>query len=106
MATAFVSGADLILGGDGINIEGEGGNRSFSRAKIADAIEVLVALLDASEPDTDNEPDTDLEENPAEDAFVEHQSSGPGCPIADPDAAVDDSPCDEPFQDLEPEAGL
>jgi hypothetical protein len=34
---------------------------------------------------------------------LSHTDLGAGCPISDPDAAVDDGPCDEPFQDLEPE---
>jgi hypothetical protein len=34
------------------------------------------------------------------------RDNGAGCVIVDPDAAVDDSCCDEPTQDLEPEDGF
>lgn len=44
--------------------------------------------------------------NPAEDEFMHHYGSGPGCIISDPDKAVDDDNCDEPFQDLEYEDGF
>lgn len=32
--------------------------------------------------------------NCSEDDFMHHYGTGPGCPISDPDAAVDDQPCD------------
>jgi hypothetical protein len=49
--------------------------------------------------------DPDEEATPAEDDFTDHRkfADGPGCIVSDPDAAVDDRPCDEPFQDIEPE---
>jgi hypothetical protein len=51
----------------------------------------LIARLDALDGDLD------LEEVGAEDDFSPHRPGilrGPGCPIADPDSAVDDLPCD------------
>ncbi len=74
---------------------------------IADVCEQLVETLDVVAGDPDLEPDGDeLDGNGSEDDFMDHPTHlGPGCPIADPDAAVDDSACDEPNMDLEPEEG-
>jgi hypothetical protein len=65
------------------------------------AIEALIALYDAAEGDPDLELNGDEHDGTnGEDDFVNHPNHyGPGCPIADPDAAVDDSGCD-------PELGL
>jgi hypothetical protein len=62
-------------------------------------IEQLIESLDT----TDGDPD--LEETDAEDSFVLspiaklYADDGPGCPIADPDYAVDDRPCDAEIED-------
>lgn len=61
---------------------------TIDRDEIGDAIEVLIARLDAFDGDTDIEPDGDeLDFNGAEDDFGDGLNSGfhePGCPIADP----------------------
>jgi hypothetical protein len=71
-----------------VEIEGAGGRRAFSRERVAEAIEVLVALLDVADAPTDGE------ETGEEDSFMTHSSNGPGCLVADPDFAVDDQGCD------------
>lgn len=71
-----------------------------------------LAISDADEcPEDDDSVDPDLEEVDAEDSFVLSSQaasyiSGPGCLIADPDAAVDDSNCDDVDMDLEAESEL
>ena len=75
----------------------------FDRQSLASFITVAIELLDVVDGDSDTEPNGDeLDGNPSEDEFMCHGGGdGPGCPIADPDKAVDDDNCDEPFQDLE-----
>ena len=75
----------------------------FDRQSLASFITLAIELLDLVDGDSDTEPNGDeLDGNPAsEDEFMSHGGHGPGCPIADPDKAVDDDNCDEPFQDLE-----
>ncbi len=80
----------------------------LSRDALAGLVEHLIDRLDCLDPDPDLEPNGDeLDGNRVEDEFVVHVGPerllGPGCPLADPDMAVDDEPCDEPYQDLEPE---
>lgn len=53
------------------------------RASIEDAIETLIAILDASDADSD------FEELGAEDSFQPHGGKGAGCPVADPDGEHD-----------------
>ncbi len=78
----------------------------FDRPKLEGFITVAIGLLDVLDGNADDETNGDeLDGNGSEDDFMFHGHSGPGCPIADPDAAVDDSPCNEPFMDLEPEDG-
>lgn len=82
---------------------------NLDRSVIASAVEVLVNLLDVLDGDPDVEANGDeLDGNGAEDDFCEHNTplslQGPGCPIADPDTAIDDSGCDEDA-DREPEDG-
>lgn len=83
--------------------------RRLSRDALAGLCEQLIDRLDAMDPDPDLEANGDeLDGNNAEDDFGDHGCNvGPyaaaGCPIADPDAAVDDGPCDEPTQDREPD---
>ena len=67
---------------------------------VAKVAEELIAVLDAAAGDPDIEPNGDEDDgNKTEDDFLYHGGDGPGCPLADPDMAVDDRPCDEPFQD-------
>lgn len=74
---------------------------------LADVCEQLVETLDVVAGDPDLEPNGDeLDGDGGEDDFMQHAANGPGCPIADPDAAVDDSCCDEPTMDLEHEDGV
>jgi hypothetical protein len=54
------------------------------RIRIEAAIETLIEILDAADPDTD------FEEIGAEDSFQTHDDDGVGCPIGDPDKSVDD----------------
>ncbi len=76
-------------------------------AVLAEVCESLVSTLDIAAGDPDLEPNGDeLDGDGGEDDFMQHNADGPGCPIADPDAAVDDSCCDEPTQDLEQEDGI
>ncbi len=78
----------------------------FDRPQLAGFIEVAIGLLDGADGDPDVELNGDeTDGNASEDDFMYHGGSGPGCLIADPDAAVDDSACDEPTMDLEPEDG-
>lgn len=95
-----------------LDFVGEGGRTLLHRERIADCIEVILALLDIAERDHDLEEDIDLEAesdlgvddegdgvdddtelngdeldgNPAEDEFMYHGGSDPGCPTSDPDA--------------------
>lgn len=83
----------------------------FSRDELGNAIEVMVTLLDLWDADPDIEPNGDeLDSSAAEDDFVPHNVpghlQGPGCPIADDDSAADDIPCDDVYDDLEPEDDL
>lgn len=80
----------------------------FNRDELGNAIEVLVALLDIWDGDADIElagDETDF--TGAEDEACHHSLPGhligPGCPIADPDCAVDDSGCDDINDDREHE---
>lgn len=72
------------------------------RAAIETAIETMVAVLNILDGDPDIELNGDeLDEINAEDAFMSHSSTdlGAGCPIADPDLAVDDHGCDPRDED-------
>lgn len=75
----------------------------LDRASIEATIERLIGLLDLLDGDPDEENANDLEDDFSFSPFA--LGHGPGCPVADPDEAVDDRPCDEPFQDLEYEGG-
>jgi hypothetical protein len=53
--------------------------------EIAEAVEVLVDVLDLMGGDPDVEANGDeLDGNRSEDDFMRHEPGGPGCPIADP----------------------
>lgn len=76
----------------------------YDRAALVSFISVAIDLLDVVDGDPDVEANGDeLDGNRAEDEFVRHAGNGPGCPLSDPDMAVDDDRCDEPFQDMERE---
>ena len=82
---------------------------NLDRSAIASAVEALVNLLDVLDGDPDAEANGDeLDGNGAEDDFCDHNTplslEGPGCPIADPDTAIDDNGCDGDT-DREPEDG-
>jgi hypothetical protein len=63
-----------------------------SEREIADAMEIMVDLLDMMHGDTDLEPNGDeLDgDSRSEDSFEFHGGYGPGCPIADEDYERDD----------------
>jgi hypothetical protein len=75
---------------------------------IAAAVEELIDTLDVIGGDPDVEPNGDeLDGSNAEDEIGNHHCNnadvGAGCPISDPDSAVDDRPCDDINMDLEPD---
>lgn len=73
---------------------------AIPRGDIETTIETLIALLDLIDGDPDIELNGDeADANHAEDDFVRHYAEGPGCPIADPDYAVDDQACDPESED-------
>ena len=79
--------------------------RAF-RAQIEALVESLIDILDRiDEVDGFEMNGDELDSSLAEDDY--HPSApafaGPGCPLADPDTAVDDEGCDEPYQDCEEE---
>lgn len=66
------------------------------------AAQILIARLDRADGDTDLECNGDeLDGTGGEDDFCDHHHLhyGPGCPVSDPDAAVDDDPCDALTED-------
>lgn len=80
---------------------------TFDREQLEGFIAVAIDLLDLADPDPDIEPNGDeLDGSGAEDDFVSHNAGvfpGPGCPVSDPDLAIDDEPCDDLYDDREPE---
>lgn len=79
-----------------------------SRHEIAEAITVLIDVLDLLGGDPDVELNGDeLDGSGAEDDFCNHNTplslQGPGCLVADPDMAVDDQGCDDIYDDHEEE---
>jgi len=93
-----------------MDAEGRAAIRDAKRiawAVLAEVTEQLVATLDTAAGDDDLEPSGDEEDgNRTEDDFMYHGGNGPGCPVSDPDKAIDDDACDEPLMDLEPEDGI
>jgi hypothetical protein len=84
---------------------------TFERSQLEGFVAVAIDLMDLDDGNSDVEANGDeLDGTNAEDEIgnnhFAHVDAGAGCPISDPDSAVDDSPCDEPFQDLEPEEGV
>jgi hypothetical protein len=89
----------LLVGPGALALVGAGVPLLLSRERIEDTIELLVALLDVTEPDTD------LEEIGLEDSFMAHgRDYGPGCPAADIDFGIDDErhDDDDPAEDDDP----
>ncbi|MBA3667949.1 MAG: hypothetical protein H0W65_09530 [Sphingomonas sp.] len=82
-------------------LSGPGGTLALDRRTIETLAEFFVGALDCSQADADLEHNGDeLDGTGGEDDFVDHPNHfGPGCPISDPDAAVDDSPCDACSED-------
>ena len=79
----------------------------LSRNDLEVLTERLIEVLDDMDGDTDIGPDGDeLDGTAGEDDFFPHSHrwlEHAGCPVADPDMAVDDECCDDFDQDLEPE---
>lgn len=66
---------------------------SFTRAELEGFVEVAIGLMDLADGNPDLEPnDDELDGSMGEDDFCDHNLvfAGPGCPISDPDTAVDD----------------
>lgn len=82
----------------------------FEREQLAAFVEVAIGLIDLADGDPDLELNGDEQDhNNAEDDFREHAAGAfptPGCPVADPDLAADDMPCDDLDDDREPEEPL
>jgi hypothetical protein len=74
----------------------------FTRGQLAGFIEVAIGLLDLAEGDPDIELNGDESDGSlGEDDFCSHNLgfAGPGCPVSDPDLAVDDDACDADQED-------
>jgi len=65
-----------------IRFAGQGGKLLVTPERIADAIELLVGMLDTAQPCAE------CEESGIEDSFMEHPADGPGCSVADQDAGA------------------
>lgn len=82
----------------------------YDRPQLEAFVSVAIDLLDAMDGDLDLGPNGDeLDGSGGEDDFWPHSSNWlgePGCPLSDPDTAVDDYRCDDIDQDLEPEEPL
>ncbi len=80
------------------------------RMQIEALVESLIDVLDAIDRADGFELDGDeFDGSGAEDDFCVHNTgaiAGPGCPIADPDTAVDDEACDDSNDDREEESFL
>lgn len=82
----------------------------FDRPTVEAFLSVAIDLLDAMDPDPDvelngDEFDHDNGEDEGHGGCANRPLpwGGPGCPISDPDSAIDDRECDDVDQDLEPE---
>jgi hypothetical protein len=87
--------------------------QSFDRATLANAVEVLVCVLDALDGDPDVEEDDPSGQRDEDGVNTGGTPTfgwgGPqaaGCPISDPDSAVDDEGCDDINDDREEECDL
>ena len=80
-------------------------HRAFRRADIEAQIETLIDILDEIDGDPDLEDATDLEDDFAFSRRAQqvHRTLGPGCPLSDPDKAIDDDGCDDINDDREEE---
>jgi hypothetical protein len=81
----------------------------FDREALAAFVTVAIDLMDLADGNPDAEPNGDeLDGTSAEDDF-HHPSNWkaePGCPVSDPDFAVDDEGCDDINDDREEECDL
>lgn len=78
---------------------------SLPRAHLEQLVQRLVDRLDEEDGDPDLEDATDAEDDfSLSDDARDGWGSGPGCILADQDLAVDDGPCGDWFEDMEPEA--
>ena len=79
----------------------------FDRAQLEGFVAVAIDLVDAMDGDSDIEASGDeLDGSGAEDDFCPQNADWlghPGCPISDPDMAVDDQGCDDINDDREEE---
>ena len=78
----------------------------FERDQLAGFIAVALDLLDTldgPEDAEDDDPCGQCDEDGINTDLERVGSGSPGCEISDPDYAVDDKPCDEPYQDMEQE---
>lgn len=78
----------------------------FDRGKLAAFVMVAIDLIDVLDGDPDLEPAGDeLDGTNAEDDFNlgTRRAVGAGCPLSDPDSAVDDTGCDDINDDREHE---
>jgi hypothetical protein len=73
---------------------------SLPRPHLERLVQSLIDRMDEADGDTDLEPE-ETDHTGGEDDCSQTFHDGPGCPISDSDFAVDDQPCDEPFEDLE-----
>ena len=82
----------------------------YDRSKVEAFVSVAIDLLDVLDGDSDLEPSGDEQDGSfAEDeeaARLARAGDGPGCIVADPDAAVDDGGCDDINDDREQEEPL
>lgn len=81
----------------------------YDRAALEDIVSAAIEVMDLMDGDADLEPNGDeLDGSMGEDDFCNHNAymAGSGCPISDPDLAVDDGPCDDVDQDREEETHL
>ena len=78
----------------------------FDREQLAAFVSVAIDLMDLTDTDADLEANGDeLDSSLGEDDFAPQGApihlGGPGCPLSDPDMAVDDHGCDTPEDDRE-----
>ena len=90
---------EVMSNENAIAVIGPGGTMIVGQNALADFIDLLIALKDVAERPADDE------ENGLEDSFQHHAYGyGAGCPVADPDAGVDDErhDNDDPAEEDDP----
>ena len=85
----------------GLLLSGPGGVVMLTNKTLAAVADFAIALQDLIVPDVDLEANGDEQDGQnSEDEFMHHSLwDGAGGPIADPDSAVDDRPCDACSED-------